>query len=68
MDTMNIVTSIMSLAALIFMAFMVTYASPEGFGEFKEKFKVDFVGSSYMAVSVLYRASIGFLLAFSNDD
>jgi hypothetical protein len=33
----------MSLAALLLMVFLVTYASPDGFGEFKDKFKLGFV-------------------------
>lgn len=33
----------MSLVALVLMSFMVTYANPEGFGEYKDKFKKGFV-------------------------
>jgi type III secretory pathway component EscT len=43
LDSLNMATSIMSLAALLLMVFLVTYASPDGFGEFKDKFKLGFV-------------------------
>jgi hypothetical protein len=64
----SFVTSIMSMAAMLVMTVMVSYANPEGFGEFKEKFKGDIVQTNYMSISILYRSLVGFLLAFSNDD
>ena len=68
MDITSIVTSLMSIGAMVAMTVMITYANPDGFGEFKEKFKGDAIEANYMAISIVYRSLVGFLLAFSNDD
>jgi uncharacterized membrane protein len=42
-DKLSMIASIMSLAALVLMLFLIVFASRNGFGEFKEKFKRGFI-------------------------
>lgn len=50
------------------MAMVFPTVNPEGFGEFKDKFKPDALQSNYMTITLLFRLLLGFFLAFNNEN
>jgi hypothetical protein len=65
--TLNMIASIVSIGFYLIILFLLSCTSHQGFGEFKKKFKEDFVSEKYMTISVLYRLSLGVYMAVSNE-
>lgn len=58
----------LSLAFCLIALGTLTFFSSEQSGQFKSKFKRNWLTKAYIPISILYRLSLGFYIAYSNDE
>lgn len=64
---LSTVAAIVGIIFYLIIIFIFQFSAHRDFGEFKQKFKQDWVNRSYIFISVLYRMALGVYMSVSNE-